>query len=371
MRICILTEYLSYIGGGERVYCNWANILSDRLGHEVVILSLEDTDKPFYKLSSRVIVKSLKLRPFKYYLHPVKRRLGMIWNYSSDRKCIETYLKNNHFDCVIGIATNICLLLATIKTECPRIGTEHTEYYAPIYPLRILRNFLYFKLDYLTVLTDSDCALYKRFMNNVSVMLNPLSFSITGKSHLSEKKLISIGSLSPQKSQMKMLEVAKVVKQRHPDWRLVIYGEGALRQQLESYSEQLGLKDFVEFPGSIENVQEALKDASIFLLTSKIEGFGLVLIEAMACGLPCVSFNAPGPESIIKNGENGYLVAQGDIEDMSDKICGLIENETLRKVMGNKAFNSIGEYSVDTAASSWQSLLLKMINNEDTSSNNS
>lgn len=361
MRICILTEYLSYVGGGERVYCNWANILSDRLGHEVVILSLEDADKVFYKLSPEVTIESLKLRPFKYYLNPVKRRLGMIWHYNSDRKSIKKYLECNHFDCIIGIATNICLLLATIETNCPRIGTEHTEYYAPILPLRVVRNSLYPKLDHLTVLTDSDCALYKRFMNNVSVMLNPLSFSVTNRSTLMRKRIISIGSLSPQKNQKKMLEVYKIIKQKHPEWGLTIYGEGVLRKELEDYSKRLGINDTVEFPGTVEDVSTVLLNASIFLLTSKIEGFGLVLIEAMACGLLCVSFDAPGPNSIIKNGENGFLVAQGDVQQMAQKACELIENEDLRKSMGNKAFDTVGKYSMDAAALSWEKLLLRIV----------
>lgn len=362
MRICILTEYLSYVGGGERVYCNWANILADKLNHDVVILSLEDADKTFYALSPKVKIVSLKLRPYKYYQHPIRRRLGMIWHYFKDCRIIEEYFSQEKFDCVIGIATNICMLLPNIKTNCPKIGTEHTEYNAPFFLVRLIRNKLYKSLDHLTVLTEDDCKLYKRFLNNVSVMLNPLSFEPNKQSNLEQKILISVGSLSPQKNQKKMLEVFQKVHLTHPDWKLIIYGEGVLRNTLENYAAQLGIKDYVILPGSIQDVASALSEASIFLLTSKIEGFGLVLIEAMACGLPCISFMAPGPNSIIKNEQNGYLIPQGDVEEFAKYVNLLIEDTNKRKSMGEYARTSINKYSMDSSAESWKLLLSNCCN---------
>lgn len=364
MRICILTEYLSYVGGGERVYCNWANILADRLGHDVVILSLEDADRTFYKLSSKVKVVSLKLRPYKYYQHPIKRRLGMVVHYQKDCRLIEEYLNKEKFDCIIGIATNICMLLSNVKTNCPKIGTEHTEYNAPFSLLRYFRNRKYKYLDYLTVLTEDDRKLYGRFLKNVSVMLNPLSFVPSKISNLDNKVLISVGSLSPQKNQKRMLEVFQRVHVVHPEWKLIIYGEGTLRSNLENYAVHLGIQDYVCFPGAVENVSSVLSESSIFLLTSKIEGFGLVLIEAMACGLPCVSFMAPGPNSIIEDGKNGYLIPQGDIEQFSESVCLLIENSYIRKKMGKYAQTCVHKYSIESAINSWKSLLLNIIKEE-------
>lgn len=362
MRICILTEYLSYIGGGERVYCNWANMWSEKSGHDVVILSLEDANDVYYELSPKVKIESLKLRPNRYYEHPIRRRIGMIINVYKDIFILNRYFIENKFDIVVGIATNICLLLAEINTRCPKIGTEHTEYYAPIAPLRLLRNKLYPKLNYLTVLTESDCNLYKRIMHNVSVMLNPLSFSIAHDniSPLKNKLIVSIGSLTPQKNQKKMLEVFEIVKKYHPDWKMQIYGEGPLRNQLEAYTQHLGLVDSVAFPGAVKDVTQVLKHGSIFVLTSKIEGFGLVLIEAMACGLPCVAFEAPGPNSIISNTKNGYIVKQGDVNDFANKICKLIENEELRSELGKNAVESIDKYSLEASCIAWDNLFHKL-----------
>lgn len=361
MRICILTEYLSYVGGGERVYCNWANILAENLGHEVVILSLEDADKTFYKLSPQIKIVSLKLRPYRYYQHPIKRRLGMILHYQKDCKIIGDFFHKEKFDCVIGIATNICMLLSNIRTNCPKIGTEHTEYNAPFFLLRYFRNEKYKHLDHLTVLTEDDRKLYGRFLKNVSVMLNPLSFTPNKISNLSNKILISVGSLSPQKNQKRMLEVFQKVHVVHSDWKLIIYGEGTLRTSLESYAVHLGIQDWVMFPGAVENVSSVLSESSIFLLTSKIEGFGLVLIEAMACGVPCVSFMAPGPNSIIEDGKNGYLIQQGDIDGFAKSVCSLIEDSNRRNAMGKYAQTCIQKYSIDSSISSWKLLLSNLV----------
>lgn len=367
----MLTEYLSYVGGGERVYCNWANILANQLRHEVVILSLEDADKTFYELSPNVKIKSLKLRPYRYYQHPFKRRLEMILSYKKDCNVIKEFLSKEKFDCIIGIATNICLLLSNIKTDCPRIGTEHTEYNAPFFLLRYIRNKLYKSLDHLTVLTEDDRNRYGKFLNNVSVMLNPLSFQPHKISKLENKILISVGSLSPQKNQKRMLEVFQKIHIVHPEWKLIIYGEGTLRSQLENYASCLGLKDCVNFPGAVKDVSSVLPEASIFLLTSKIEGFGLVLIEAMSCGIPCVSFMAPGPNSIIKNGKNGYLIPQGNIDEFVKSTCELIENINKRKNMGEYAQTCIHKYSIESSAKSWELLLSHYTKNENTSDNNS
>ena len=361
MKICILTEYLSYVGGGERVYCNWANILADRLNHDVVIASMEDASKTFYKLSPKIKIDSLKLRPYKYYQHPIRRRLEMILHYKNDCRVMEEYLNAEKFDCVIGIATNICLLLSNINVNCPKIGTEHTEYYAPFFLLRCFRNQKYKSLDYLTVLTEDDCKLYGRFLKEVSVMLNPLSFIPDKLSNLNNKILVSVGSLSPQKNQKRMLEVFQKVHLIHPDWKLIIYGEGTLRNHLESYAVHLGVQDYVDFPGATKNVSSVLSEASIFLLTSKIEGFGLVLIEAMACGLPCVSFMAPGPNSIIEDGKNGYLIQQGDVDGFAKSVCSLIEDSNRRKVMGKYAQTCIQKYSIDSSANSWKLLLSNLV----------
>lgn len=357
MKICILTEYLSYIGGGERVYCIWANLLAEKLGHDITVASFEDAQTTFYELSPLVKVKSLRLRSYKYYAFPLKRRIQMFLCARKDLNCLNDYFKKEKFDVIIGVATNISLLLSLVKCKSIKIGTEHTEYHGAAFYLRPFRRFLYHKLNCVTSLTRADKTLFEAFCSKVVVMPNPLSITVEKKAELQTCKLVTIGSLSPQKDQETMIRIAEKIFVRHPEWSLDIWGTGRLRLHLEKFISKRKLTEKVKLCGSTNNVKEVLSGASVFLLTSKIEGFGLVLIEAMACGVPCVSFANPGPADIIRNSINGFLVQKKNIPDFIDKVCLLIENDIERKKMGESAFNSVGKYKESEITKQWELLL--------------
>ena len=233
MKIAILCEYLSYVGGGERVYCSWANIFSDILGHDVTIVAMEDVDKSFYKLSQKVKIHSLKLRQYKFYQNPKKRKKDMILNYWSDRKIIEKYLNESNFDVVIGIALNINLILSKIKGKFKKIATEHSEYYAPNKLLRNVRNQLYKAFDVITVLNYQDLHLFKKHNPNTIVLLNPVEvLNHDNPRSSSEKKLIvSVGSLSHQKNQKDLISMMEIIHKDFKYWKLIIYGEGPLHDE--------------------------------------------------------------------------------------------------------------------------------------------
>lgn len=361
MKICILTEYLSYVGGGERVYCNWANMFSRLLCHEVTIASMEDGEKPYYELVPEVKVHSLHLRSTGYYKDPGKRRKGMIVHFLSDRKKIRKYLEKNNFDVVLGVATNMNIILASIRYRGVRIGTEHTEYFAAGKPIRMIRKWLYRKFDAVTVLNYEDERLFRKLNPHTFTMLNPVQMKSGEVSDLTNKKLISIGSLSPQKNQKQMLDVMRLVVERHPDWTLTIYGEGPLRKELEAYAEAIGVSPFVKIPGIVSDPVSVLRESSVFLLTSNIEGFGLVLVEAMAAGLPCVSTESLGPKMIIQEGENGFLVPQNNPEAFADKVCRLIEQPVLRRQIGRKGLESTRKYRMENIAKDWQRLFDRLL----------
>lgn len=355
-KICIVTEYLSYIGGGERVYCNWANMFADILGHDVTIVSMEDWDKPFFPLSNKVKIHSLKLRRARFYDKPIARRLSMITNFINDRIVIKKYLIHHNYDVVLGIATNINLLLATISISGIRIATEHTEYFAPNILLRKLRQLLYPRFNVITVLNYDDQGEFLKCNIPTRVMLNPVDLSIPIYPNVPNKTIISIGSLSTQKNQKQLLDIMKIVHSKHPDWILKIYGQGPLLSELIQYANNIGVQRCVRFEGATNDVYRELSNASIFALTSIVEGLGLVIIEAMHAGVPCVCFDARGPKMIIDNGENGYLIPMGDIDNFANMICKLIEDEHLRQSIGDKGQRSVSKYNIQTVASDWKNL---------------
>lgn len=363
LKICILCEYLSYVGGGERVYCSWANMFAEQLGYDVTIVAMEDWDKPFYRVSPLVKIHSLRLRSAKFYMNSYKRRLDMITSYWHDRYIIGHYLHSTDYDIVIGIALNINLLLSTIKGAFIKIATEHSEYYAPNILLRLIRNSLYNRFNLLTVLNYGDKHLFEKHNSNTQVLTNPVDMLLTVPLQvvLAEKTIVSVGSLSPQKNQRQMLEIMKIVHESHPDWNLKIYGEGPLRRSLEDFIKQHKMSSYVSLEGTTSNIPAVLKSASLFLLTSSIEGFGLVLVEAMSLGIPCISFDTVGPRLIIQDNFNGFLVNKGDIHKFAAKVNQVIADRILRERLGNGAYQSAQQYHPDVVAEKWKCLFQKLV----------
>ena len=359
MKIAILCEYLSYIGGGERVYCSWANMFAEYLGHDVTIISMEDWDKPYYKISNKVKLKSLKLRLPQFYRRPFKRKKDMILRYFSDKAAIEKHLIQNNYDVVIGIALNINLILANIKGKFIKIATEHSEYYAPSKFLRIIRNKLYSKFDALTVLSNSDLNLFSKYNPNCMVMLNPVE-ALTQDlepSNLKNKLIISVGSLSPQKNQSDLIHIMALIHKEFPEWRMKIYGEGVLHEEINRQIYNLNLNGIVVLSGVTPNVPQAIREGSVFVLSSSIEGFGLVLIESMSVGVPCVSYNTSGPGMLIQDGTNGLLVPKMDRQALYLAVKSLIIDFEKRKFLGLNGLNSVQKFHPKNVADSWNTLL--------------
>jgi glycosyltransferase involved in cell wall biosynthesis len=117
------------------------------------------------------------------------------------------------------------------------------------------------------------------------------------------------------------------------------------------------MNDNTHLIGATKNIAEEFSKSSIFVLSSRFEGFGLVLAEAMSCGLPCVSFDCPfGPRDIITDGEDGFLVENGNIEALSKSIEQLIADENLRKSMGEKAIINVARYDSSNIMNRWEKL---------------
>jgi len=158
-----------------------------------------------------------------------------------------------------------------------------------------------------------------------------------------------------------LLEIWSKVNKTHPDWALEIYGQQFSEFDTQKEIERKGLANTVTVFKPVINISEKYIDASIFLMTSRIEPFGLVLTEAMSCGLPCVSFDAPtGPSSIIENNKNGFLIPCFDTELFATKVIALIENENLRKEMGTYAVKSTDKFELENVMKQWKLLYSKL-----------
>lgn len=205
----------------------------------------------------------------------------------------------------------------------------------------------YQDVDLFLLLTQHDADRFERDgFNNVAVMHNPLTMYPDQASALTERRVINVGRYHEQKNQRALIQAFALVARHHPDWSLRLVGEGPLEGQLREQIDALGLAARIELAGPSSQVEAELRNSSIFALSSDFEGLPLVLAEAMACGVPCVSFDcAPGIREIISDEVDGVVVPPRDVEALAAGICRLIEDEFLRRSLGAAARHNIRRFS--------------------------
>ena len=211
------------------------------------------------------------------------------------------------------------------------------------------------KYDKIVCLTKAD---YKRWHTNKVVQIyNPVTIQSNVISDCSAKEIIAIGRMPQrQKGFDMLLDCWKLLEDKYPEWQLKIYGGG----NPEAYHKQISdlqLKR-VSIPGQTNDVPSVLSNSSIYVLSSRYEGFPLIICEAMSCGLPIVAFDCPsGPSEMVSDGTNGYIINKvGDIISMSERISNLIENEQLRKEFGKQSYQMSKKYNIDYVMSKWTQL---------------
>lgn len=176
--------------------------------------------------------------------------------------------------------------------------------------------------------------------------------------NVASHKIISCGYLAHIKGFDMLIQTAAIVFKKHPDWSWDIYGEGTERQHLQDLIDQYGLQKHVLLKGYEKNINAIYKKYSFFVLTSRTEGMGMVLIEALRSGLPVVSFDIKcGPSDVIVNGENGYLVEPFHIEEMADRIIELMENDALRTKFSNASEMNLKEFEEHSILKKWIEML--------------
>ena len=211
------------------------------------------------------------------------------------------------------------------------------------------------KLKRFIVLSEEDKKKWTE-LDNVSVIYNPLSFFPKKVSTCKNKKVIAVGRYTPQKGFDLLIDSWKIVSEKYPDWSLSIYGDG-MREELQAQIDNLHLNNNCKLEHTVSNITDKYLESSIFVLSSRYEGFGMVIIEAMACGLPSIAFTCPcGPKDIIKNGTDGILVENGNIEKVAKKICYLIEHEEKRIEMGKNARRNVERFKMENIGMQWEKL---------------
>ena len=344
MNIVFIINMLESIGGTERVASLLANQLSDF--YDITILSRQhNSEKNAYRLDERV--EDIKFTGS---------------NVSFISQCRQHLIQHSPDLVVIHTMSKLtpALLIGGIKAK--KIWSiEHISFEFHSVLFKILRKRLYKKIDKVITLTEVDSLNYKKFHKDVTVVANatPLSLKKEPATDASRalRNVVSIGRLTSQKGFDLLIEAWSLVESKHPNWSLNIYGEGEDRSKLEKMIADKNLNN-ITLKGLTNDVQAVYDNAAFYVMSSRYEGFGLVLIEAQSRGLPTISFDcASGPAEIIEDGVNGYLVKNLDIEMLSNRIIYLIENQSVREVFSSNALISAKRFEPKVIIKQWIALI--------------
>ncbi|MBW1598307.1 glycosyltransferase [Streptomyces sp. JJ38] len=241
----------------------------------------------------------------------------------------------------------------------PVIGMSHESYESTRQSSRFQRVQKYYKdVDRLLVLTQEDADLWVgKGLNNTGFMANPLPVMPESASPRTEKVVCSIGRLGHEKAIDMLLDAWAEAAPDNPGWRLRIYGSGPDEAALKAQCTGLGLDDSVEWAGQTSDVVGALHGSSVFVQSSRGEGFPLALLEAMACGVPCAAFDcAPGVHEIIQDGVDGLLARPGNTSELARQMSRLMADADLRDSMGDAARANVQRYSPQAITDRWEQL---------------
>lgn len=378
MRIVYCLNSIRYLGGIQRVTIAKANALADISDNEVYIIVSDNREGLIvHPLSPKVHLIDLDVN---YYQDDWKSKWhvlkGIVVKRRKHKKKLAKVLHEINPDIVISVGQSEKNMIPAISGRWVKVRELHfTKNYRWFHAHSIFSKTLaifgdlydyFYKIrqyDRIIVLTYEDKESHWKGYKNVSVIPNPISFSdIAANNTLEGKKVIAIGRLNAPKNFSSLIRSYRIVAQKHPDWILEIYGDGEQKYNLLQLIEQFDLRKQVYLRGFTSEVQRELLNASCFVLSSTFEGFGLVITEAMSCGLPVVSYACPcGPKDIISEGVDGFLVPVNDEQGLADRICRLIENEEMRKAMGKAARLKAEQYRIEKIIPMWMDLFNQLL----------
>jgi len=374
MNIIYLTDTLALWGGIEKLLSCKAKELTERYGYHVRILTTNQGSHPLpFEFSDNVSYVDLGINLHHQYRYKSFARLLFMYK---TRKIFISRLQEQinefHADIVVLVMLNYADVLSCVMKDIPWIFESHSSYYSENYE----RKSILFRLNCfvnkrclrhasgVVSLTRKDAQNWQIVNSFTPVIPNVVHLNDTGNySDCSSCHAIFVGRFFYQKGIDSLIDVWKLVHQKHPDWILDIYGEGELKDYYVKIIEKLNINIVIHRPES--TILQRYCESSMLLLTSVYEPFGLVMPEAMSCGLPVVAFDCPyGPADIITDGVDGFLVKNRDINEFANRVCQLIEDKELRIRMGRAAIKSAQRYRADVIMPKWKELFERLCQKE-------
>lgn len=369
MKIIYCTHSTYNPGGMERVLYNKVKYLSEQMHWDVTVVTTDQHNRPpFYPFPESIRMIDLGIN---YSEDNVKGAFGKICGYLKKRrrhkKLLEELLIKEKADIVVSLYPSESSFIPDIKDGSKKVLEIH---YCKFFRLqygrkgllgaidrwrtwqdeRIVRRF-----DKFVVLTNEDRGYWGK-LPNICVIPNAAMFVADRYSDVSKKRVIAVGRLDYQKGFDRLIQAWEIVYKsgKYNDWRLDIFGQGEWKEMLQGMIDERELNGSAFINKPTKNIGREYSESSMLVMSSNYEGFPMVMIEAMACGLPVVAFDFKcGPKDIISDGENGLIIRNGDIKALAEGMMRLMEDTENRKRMSLNARKIVDTYSEKAVMDKW------------------
>lgn len=375
MRILIIHRSFALVGGAERVITDKANYLANE-GHELMLVSYEQGNHPLpYELHPSVQYRDLDCRFFTlskysfllhaYHYLKIKRQLyERLRNTIADFNPEMVVLASDWqklMDCVIGAASPIPVIAEFHNAYdyiMRKVGVSEgwlKKIMTRLYCRQTIKSIG--KCAQLVTLTEGDAKCWRQHFKNVTVIPNPLTYypDVIDDIPKDHGRIIFVGRFNHEKRIDRLINAFSMIARKYQNWHVDIFGEGNEKDNLLKQISSMDLEGRVVIHEPTNAIYDEYKRSEMLVLCSEHEAYSLVLVEAMSCGVPCVSMDCPcGPREIIKNGINGLLSKNGDIEDLSAKIEWMIIHERERNEMGQAAREFAATRQLHVVMKKWE-----------------
>ncbi|WP_255302425.1 glycosyltransferase family 4 protein [Bacillus pseudomycoides] len=365
-----------------RTVVNTANYFAAK-NHDVEIISVRRTSaKPMFDIDKKVkitpifdarrgklfgkntplyqkIIKRILMK-FPSFFIDKSEDLYHMFNLFVDFKIIAALKKINKGILITTIPSFNILATKFVNKDVIKIGQEHLYFagHAPGLQNKIKKH--YKKLDALTCLTESEINDYEQLLKGSKVDLYKVENATDipkETADLDKKVVIAAGRYAPEKGFDLLIPAFSKVIKKHPDWKLKIFGAGVEEEALREKIFEEKAYNNIFLMQKTNNIIGEMRNASIYALSSRYESFGMVIIEAMSVGVPCVGFACTGPREVITHKEDGILVEEGNVEELANSLMMLIESEELRKEYGRNAKKNVERYTFNVVGDKWENIL--------------
>lgn len=377
MKILFVIDKMKNFAGIERILTCKMNYLSEQTTHQVCLTTYEQQSEvlPFH-LNSKIVYSPIDVpMPQRNMMTLFKWLKAYIDTRRRFKQQFKILLDSIHPDIVVSTVYSYQVVDLIIHT-CHRKGIKtvmesHTKGETVTMAHKFQYNHYLYRLfslwdhhimnslrqcDCVVTLTKQDVPFWQHYAQRIEVTPNMLTIKPKKVTDYETKRVISAGRYMSEKGFDRLLKAWDIINTHFSDWHLYIFGNGD-RTTFQAIADKLQSVKTIHLMPATEDIAKEFSKSSLYVMSSRYEGFGLVLAEAMSCGLPCISFDCPyGPREIITDGEDGLLAEDGNIKDLAQKMERLMADVELRKTMGTKAINNIARYQPKAIMSQWTKL---------------